>query len=154
MSRSTRGIPHNICPSSLSVSRATPNTHLGTRSGSDSRVGITGSGLTLALGRRILTEEASLCGEKGPRSNFSAHMHIAMLDEQIFFPPQNSTKRIILSYFILWNCLRNQMDVFLIHCTYFKGAFQGFLCYVMSFFYSTSWKNLTSQMAIFQIHCA
>lgn len=65
MSLSTRGIPQTICLSSLSVSRETPNTHLVASSGSETRVGAVDSGLTLAVVLRILTEDGSLCMERG-----------------------------------------------------------------------------------------
>ncbi len=61
MSLSTRGIPHTVCPSSRSVSKATPNTHLAACSGSETSMGGMGSGYTLALGIRILTDERSFC---------------------------------------------------------------------------------------------
>lgn len=63
-SLNTRGMPQTICPSSFRVSKATPNTHLAASSGSETRVGAMGSGLTLALGLRILTEDGSLCMER------------------------------------------------------------------------------------------
>lgn len=65
MSLNTIGIPHTVCPSSFSVPKATPNTHLAGSSDSQSCVGARGSGLTLALGRRILTDDGLLCVERG-----------------------------------------------------------------------------------------
>lgn len=68
MSLNTMGIPQTICLSSLSLPRGTPKTHLVDSSGSETcvgAVGATGSGLTLAVGLRILTEDRSLCMERG-----------------------------------------------------------------------------------------
>lgn len=65
MSFNTSGIPETICPSSFSVSKATPNTQLGIDSDSITRVEIMGSGLTLAVDRRIFTEAGSLCMKTG-----------------------------------------------------------------------------------------
>lgn len=71
MSLSTRGMPQTICPSSLSISKATPNTQLEASSGSETRVGEMSSGPTFALGLRILTEDGSFCMERGHEQQMS-----------------------------------------------------------------------------------
>uniref|UniRef100_A0A3Q2D4P5 Uncharacterized protein n=1 Tax=Cyprinodon variegatus TaxID=28743 RepID=A0A3Q2D4P5_CYPVA len=63
MSLKTKGIPKIICPSSFSFSKDTPNTHPGgtLETGTCARGS---SGQTLALGLKILTEDASHCSEE------------------------------------------------------------------------------------------